>query len=123
LQRARFDAFGTSHKRVIISKDYGAEDVRARILNREGYGYYVLELTKEKVKEKENYEIELTKVLSTPKFVKLFNAERQAREASQISLKIKETEYERYLRNKRLVREDLLKKISIVQEKVAQSLL
>jgi len=118
-----FDAFGTSHKRIIISKDYGVEGIRARILNRDDYGYYVLELAKDKVKERESYEIELTQVLSAPKFVKLFNAERQARETSQISLKIKETEYEKYIRTKRLVKDDLLKKISKVQERVAQSLL
>ncbi len=118
-----FDAFGTNHKGVIISRDYGVEGVKSRVLNREDYGYYTIELAGDRIKERDGYEIELSQVLSDPKFVKLYNAERQAREVGQISLKIKEKEYERYIRTKRLIKEDLLKKISKVQERVAQSLL
>jgi len=112
-----FNSFGANHKILRIPEYVGNYELKTKLLNRNDYGYYSLEIADKAIKETKPYTIKLQNVLSDGKLAKLFNAERHGLESNDIRETINEQEYKKYLESKKHIIEQrtILKKIAKVQ--------
>jgi len=112
-----FNSFGANHKILRIPEYVGNYELKTKLLNRNDYGYYSLEIVDNTIKETKLHIIKLRNVLSDGKLAKLFNAERHGLESNDIRETINEHEYKKYLESKKHIIEQktILKKISKVQ--------
>ncbi len=117
-----FNSFGANHKILPIVPAIGSYEMRTKLLNRNDYGYYDLNIADKIIAEAQKPEIELKAVLSNEKISKLFNAERQGLETNRISQNIKEHNYKKYIESKELIKNEveITKKIGRVHEEALQ---
>lgn len=117
-----FNSFGANHKILPIAGAIGDYELRTKVLDRNNYGYYSLEIAGNLIKDIGTYEISLKDVLTDYKMAKLFNAERQGLEAKEISDAIRERRCKNYIESKEYIKKEgkILKKINKVHMEAMQ---
>jgi len=120
-----FNLFGSNHRMVPILDGVGDYELRTKILNRIDYGYYNIDAARASMTDMGDYEVRLRDVLRDKKLARIFNAERHALEALEISMAIRENRLVEYIESKPILVKDpfVLKRIYKVNESIPKETL